>query len=264
MPRILPPILHLAPFVARDIREQYAGSRLGLIWALLQPALLVLLYWWVFAQIMQLRVPARPGAVEDLPFIAFLLSGLLPWFAFSEGLSRGAAAVVARRDVVTKLPLPSQLFPLSAVSAAFVTHIFAFLLFLIGFFFWKRPTAFGPLVAIGLVLGLQLLTTAGLALVFAALTVYLRDTQQVLTFALQLIFYTAPILYPLELVPETLRALLQINPFAGFAIAYHETVLWGQWPSLALLTHLGLLAVGSFLLGRFVFRRLQPGFSDVL
>jgi len=254
----------LAPFVARDIREQYAGSRLGLTWALLQPALLVLLYWWVFAQILQLRVPARAGSSVDLPFIVFLLSGLLPWFAFSEGLSRGAAAVVAKRDVVKHVVLPAQVFPLSAVSAAFVTHITAFGIFLSGYFLWRGFLPAGTLAAVCLVLALQLITTAGLALLLASLTVYLRDMQQVLNFVLQLVFYTAPILYPLDLVPSALRGLVTLNPFAGFAIAYHDAVLWEQWPSTALLVQLGVFSGVCLAFGRLVFRRLQPGFTDVL
>ena len=99
------------PFVLREIREQYVGSRLGLAWTVLQPALMVLLYWLVFAKILKLRVPAVDG--REAPFLVFLLSALLPWFAFNESVSRATNAVLAKRDVVKLMQFTLSIFPLS-------------------------------------------------------------------------------------------------------------------------------------------------------
>ena len=120
LPRGLPGAFRLfPPFVGRELREQYAGSLLGVLWSLLQPALLVLLYWWVFSAVLRIRFP-EGTALADTPFIVFLLSAMLPWFAFQEGLNRAAGAIVARRDMVRKVHFPVLVFPLAAASAAFV------------------------------------------------------------------------------------------------------------------------------------------------
>lgn len=253
----------LPPFVGRELREQYAGSLLGVLWSVLQPVLYVLLYWWVFAGVLRTRIP--PGtALPDTPFIAFLLSALLPWFAFQEGLNRAAGAVVAHRDVVRKVHFPVRVFPLVAAGAAFLVHAGSYLLFLAVFAVWRGGLSPSALGAVGVLLCLQFAVTAGLGLLLASVTVYLRDTTQVLGLLLAAVFYTAPILYPLSLVPAELRSLMWLNPFTAFAEAYQSAVLLGAWPTLATLAGLGLFATGAMVAGFYVFQRLEPGFADVL
>ena len=253
----------LSPFIGRELREQYAGSALGVVWSLLQPALYILLYWWVFAAIMHARLPEN-SVLADTPFIAFLLSALLPWFAFQDGLSRAASAVLNRRDVVCKVHFPVEVFPLAAAIAAFVAHGFGYVLFLATFALWRGGIPLTTLGAIAVLLALQLALTAGLGLLLGAVTVYLRDVAQALGLGLAVMFYTAPVLYPLSLVPERFHGLVQCNPFAVFAEAYHDAVLLGVWPAPTILALLVLLAGSALAAGAYVFRRLEPGFVDVL
>jgi ABC-type polysaccharide/polyol phosphate export permease len=254
----------LVPFVARDVREQFAGSRLGLAWTLLQPALLILLYWWVFAHVLQMRIPNRAVNDPDIPFLVFLLSALLPWFAFSEGINRSARAIISHRDVVTNLQFPLQIFPLSSVIAAFIPHLIGFTLFLAIFFIVQGQASVSQLLALGIILGLQLAATTGIALLLASLTVYLRDVLQILSVALMVLFYTAPIIYPMEMVPEAYRNWIRLNPFTPFAEAYHAIVLWGEWPEPGVFFHLIVFTLVCLYFGRRVFRHLQAGFADVM
>ena len=260
----LPGALRLfLPFVGRELREQYAGSLLGVVWSGLQPLLLILLYWWVFAAVMRIRFPAG-SALADTPFIAFLLSALLPWFAFQEGLTRAAGAVLNRRDVVRKVHFPVRVFPLAAAAAAFVVHAGSYLLFIMVFSLWRGGLPLSAGWAVLALLGLQFAATAGLGLLLAAFTVYLRDIQQVLGLLLAVLFYTAPVLYPLSQVPEEFHYLIYLNPFTAFAEAYHSAVLAGVWPEPAVLAGLSLFAAVMLAAGIHVFRRLEPGFADVL
>lgn len=260
----LPGVLRLLPpFIGRELREQYAGSLLGAMWSLLQPILYILLYWWVFAAVFRARFPEN-SALADIPFIAFLLSALLPWFAFQEGLSRAASAILNRRDVVRKVHFPVRVFPLAAAAAAFAVHALSYAVFLAAFALWRGGLPLRSLAAVVVLFGLQFVTTAGLGLLLAAFTVYLRDIQQVLGLLLAVLFYTAPILYPLTLVPEKFQGLVRLNPFTAFAESFHGAVLAGSWPEPSLLLGLALLAVGSLAVGAYVFRRLEPGFADVL
>lgn len=251
----------LIPFVMRELREQYAGSWLGILWTVIQPALLILLFWWVFSAILRIRIPVEVAG--DLPFLVFLLAGLLPWFAFQEGVMKGTGSLIAHRDVIKKVAFPVKIFPIAALSAGFIIHLCGFILFISVFFIWQGM-AWLTLLALVLLLGLQWLLMAGLVLGLSALTVYIRDIQQVVNALMPAMFYTAPILYPLALVPEHLRWLLLINPFTPYAQSYQNVVLLGQWP--ALHTWLVLLTVAAlaFGLGYALFRRLQNGFADVL
>ena len=260
----LPGILRLLPnFVIREVREQYAGSLLGVVWSLLQPALSVLLYWWLFSAVMRVRFP-EGTALADTPFIAFLLSALLPWFAFQEGLNRAAGAVIGHRDIVCKVYFPSVVFPLAAASASFIVHIGSYCLFLVAFAVWRGGLSLSALCAIAVLLGLQWLVTCGLGLLLAAFTVYLRDTTQVLGILLMILFYTAPVLYPLILAPEEFHDLMYLNPFTVFAEGYHGAVLVGIWLQLQTLAGLSVFAMVTLATGVYLFRRLEPGFADIL
>ncbi len=260
----LPGALRLfPPFVGRELREQYAGSLLGVVWSVLQPVLFILLYWWVFAAIMRIRFPVGT-ALADMPFIVFLLSALLPWFAFQEGLSRAASAILNRRDMVRKVHFPVRIFPLAAAAAAFVVHAGSYLLFLAAFAVWRGGMTLDALAAVAVLWSLQFVVTVGLGLLLAAFTVYLRDIQQILSLLLAVIFYTAPVLYPLSQVPEGFRGLLLLNPFTAFAEAYHGVVLAGVWPAPWVLAGLTLFAILALVAGDYAFRRLEPGFADVL
>ncbi|MEH6874532.1 MAG: ABC transporter permease [Candidatus Competibacter sp.] len=262
--RRLPGALRMfPPFVGRELHEQYAGSLLGVLWSIVQPILFILLYWWVFATVMRTRFP-EGSVLADTPFIAFLLSTLLPWFAFQDGLNRAASAIIGRRDVVRKVHFPVQVFPLAATAAAFLVHGLSYLLFLAVFAVWRGGLPASAWLTVLLLLSLQFAVTAGLGLLLASFTVYLRDTTQVLGLLLAIIFYTAPVLYPLSLVPEEFRGLIHLNPFTAFAEAYHGAVLAGVWPEPAVLTGLMLFAAGALAVGIQIFRRLEPGFADVL
>lgn len=261
--RLLVVLRLLPPFIGRELYEQYAGSMLGVAWSILQPALYVLLYWWIFAVVMRTRFPAE-SALADTPFIVFLLSALLPWFAFQEGLNRAAGAIIGRRDMVCKVHFPVAVFPLSVATAAFLVHVSSYILFLVVLVIWRGNLSFDMLGAVMILLCFQYIVTAGVSLLLASLTVYLRDMAQILGLLLAVMFYTAPVLYPLTMAPEEFHVLIWCNPFTLFAEGYHLAVLAETWPSCALLTTLALFSTGVLTAGVYVFRRLESGFADVL
>ncbi len=255
----------LAPLLYREWRETYAGSLLGGAWNLLQPLLLVLLYWWVFSAVWQMRLPAASPGGGELPFIVFLLSAMLPWLALQESLVRGVSSVVAKADVLRHSPFPALLYPLSRVLAAHGTYALVMLaawatLWMAG----MMPSSPWMLLAAFAWLSLQALFALGLAWLLAALAVYLRDLIHAVGMVMTLLLFTAPILYPLAQVPKAWQALVWMNPFTPFAEGFHAILLHGAMPSLLSLG-LGLgYTVLALWLGYRLFRKLQAGFVDVL
>ncbi|WP_162273500.1 ABC transporter permease [Ectothiorhodospira magna] len=255
---------HMLPvFVWRELREQYAGTRLGLVWNLLQPAMMVFVYWWVFGYIWAIRLPGL-GEGGDVPFILFLLCGLLPWLAFSDALNRSANAVLGRADVVRHGNFPVLIFPLARVLAAhlvFIPIILGFILFL-----WLSGWQRDPVLVLWVLplLGLQCAFAIGLGLLLSALSVYVRDVPHVLSMVLLGLFFTAPILYPLAQVPEALQTLIWANPFTVFAEGYHRLLLESRWPGWGLWLAALTYAAAALVAGGLFFQRLRPGFADVL
>jgi len=253
--RLLPPLLH------RDMKERYAGSILGIVWTFLQPMFLILLYWLVFSQVMKSRITTETG---DVPFIAFLLSGLLPWFAIQEGVLQGASSIITQRHIVKKIIFPAELFPISCVISAIIHHGIGIIIFLSVFFIWKGGVSLTQISLIILILSIQILLTAGLAFILSSLAVYVRDIVQILGTAFQAIFYISTILYPLTFFPERLRGFVLLNPVTSLIEAYHAVILYDKLPAAGSMTYLFLVTAGVFLTGIYLFRKLKKGFADIL
>jgi ABC-type polysaccharide/polyol phosphate export permease len=251
----------LPPLVVRELKERYAGSAFGILWTFLHPVLFILLYWLVFSQVLQVRVKINTG---DIPFLPFLLSGLLPWFALQEGVLRGASAVLDKRHVIKKVIFPVELFPLSSVMSAFIHHSVGIVIFLFSFFIWKGAVTAQQLFFIMILLCIQILLTAGLSLLFSSLSVYLRDIIQVLGVLFQVIFYMSTILYPLTSVPGKLKFFILTNPVTALAESYHSAILLGVFPEIGSFLYLVILTAFVVVAGIYTFRKLKKGFADVL
>jgi homopolymeric O-antigen transport system permease protein len=251
----------LPPLLVRDIKEKYAGSLFGVFWTVLQPTLYILLYWVVFSQIIKIKVQTDTG---DVPFFAFLLSGILPWFAFQEGITRGASSIIEKRHVIKKVMFPVYLFPLSSVMSAFVHYGIGILIFLSAYFFWQGDVSVLQVVSVFCLMILQIVLSSGLSLMFAALSVYIRDIVQFLGVAFQVLFYLSTVLYPLTSVPAKLKFVVLLNPFTALSEAYHSVVLHGRLPETWSMIYLLAATVLSAATGVWVFKKLKPGFTDIL
>ena len=251
-------------FVVRELREQYAGTLLGGAWAFLQPLLLVLIYWWVFGVIWALRVPALHREGEGYPFVIFLLAGFLPWLAFQEAVNKSAMAVIQRAEVLRQGAFPVVAFPLAKCVA---THA-VFSILMLGYLVTlpQLPALFltGAVVFLILLYLLQLLFAVGVGLFVAALTVYVRDLPHLLGMFMTALLFLVPILYPLSQVPAGFRPWIWVNPYTPFATGFQGLILEQAIPPWEVWAYASGLAIFSTLLGGYIFRRLRPGFADVV
>jgi len=251
----------LPPLIVRDIKERYAGSAIGVLWTFIQPLLFILLYWVVFSQIIKMRIHTDSG---EIPFLAFLLSGLLPWFAIQEGILRGASSIVDKGYVIKKVFYPSELFPISAALSALIHHGIGFAVFLLVFFISKGGIALFQIPALVFLLLLQIMLTIGVSLLLSALAVYLRDILQILGIAFQALFYLTTILYPMTSVPKSLKRFIDLNPFTPLIESYHNVILYGKYPEISDILYIFATTIIAMLSGILIFRRLKRGFADVL
>jgi lipopolysaccharide transport system permease protein len=248
----------LKEMVIRDIRARYAGSGLGLVWAFAQPVLWMLLYTAVFGLI--LRAPLETGFAN---FPEFLLAGLLPWIAFSEGISRSATALTDNAAMVKKTVFPLETLVLSVVLAAVVNQVIALALYAL------FVGALGHLSGAWLLLAVpallcQTLLTFGLGCLVATAAVFLRDTVHALGIALTVVFYMTPIVYPATLAPERFRPILRANPMAHLVEWYRDAFTLHVAPEPASVLYVTAFTVLAVLAGRALFARARPHFADLM
>jgi lipopolysaccharide transport system permease protein len=140
----------------------------------------------------------------------------------------------------------------------------AIVIFIVAFMIWNGSVSAMQVILIPLLLSVGAIMTAGFALLFSSLSVYLRDVLQILSTALQAVFYMSPILYPLSAVPEKLRFFIRLNPVTSLAESLHSVILFDRLPEVIDMGYLLAVTVIATVSGYYVFRKLKKGFADVL
>lgn len=250
----------IGSMVRRDILSRYRGSFADAFWALLNPLLLMLTYYFVFGVFLKTRFPGDPS---QSGFVLFFLAGMLPWLAMNESIARAPNSALEHRNLIRKAIFPVEVLPLNLTLAGMVTGLTAtviFLLFLIG--------ARHAIPVTGLWLPVlwvpQLLLTAGLCYLLAAVGVYVRDLVYVMGLLLTMWFFMTPICYPDANLPKEALVMLGKNPLYVLVRGYRAIFIKGTVPEWAALGKLYAVSVLIFYAGFAIFRRARRGFADVL
>jgi lipopolysaccharide transport system permease protein len=245
----------------RDIAVRYRGSRLSLLWPVLQPLLLLALYTFVFGTIFRMK---WGGPVANGPhFATILFVGLIAHTFLAECLNRAPGLVLAHAAYVKKVVFPLAVLPWMAVLSALfhagmnMVVLLAFVLFGTGGIPWTALLL--PLVWLPL-----LLVTLGLTWGLAALGVYLRDIGQTIGLVTTLLLFLSPVFYPVDAVPAAFRWIVELNFLTPVIVELREILLLGTVPDP--MQWLLLLAIGwlTAIVGLYGFERARPGFADVV
>jgi lipopolysaccharide transport system permease protein len=250
----------IAGLVRRDIRSRYAGSVLGILWTVLHPLLLLLVYFFVFSTILQIKFTPEGGSST---FALYLLAGLLPWLAFQEGVMRAATAVVDNAGLVKSIHFPAVVLVSSSVFASAFTLVLSLGMLVLAFLV-MGTVSWGSVPYLLLLVCVQVVLAFGCGLVTASMHTFLRDTLPVLQMIFMLWFYVTPIIYPLSYVPSRFVTLFAWNPFTPLVTAYRAVLIEGKSPVTMDLLPTYVWVVLCVSLGWFIFSRLEPGFADVL
>ena len=226
----------------REMASRYAGSVFGVFWAYLQPVLIIAAYFLVFDVVFSMRMgesapTSRVGT--------YLVVGTLPWLAFCESLSRGASSLVEAGGILQKNALPPVLFVTRSVLASLL--VYTPLMVVLTLFYLPVSGFSWAHLALPVLLIAQGVLVLVLAYILAILTAAVRDTAQVLAFALQVGIFLSPVLFPVTLFPEQWRWVLYANPMSAIVQAYQAILLSGRWPEaphiVAILIWIGVLTV---------------------
>ena len=240
-----------------DFRLRYAGSRLGLVWMLLAPLLMLGAYLLLFGGILQVRPDQSSTGVEYGLLIA---CGLLPWIGFSEGVTRGTASVLAQRNLIKSQVFPMELFPVSAVCAGLIGQLCGTLLLLV---LLGLRGMLGPnLAVLPFLLILQALFTVGLVWFLSCVNIIYRDTSQVVVLMMVLLMFISPIAYTQEMAPAGLKLVVELNPISYLIEGYRNALLYNQFPNVRGLVIFGGLALLVLLAGYRYFMHLRRVLPD--
>ena len=259
----------LRNLVIRDLKVRYKNSVLGVLWSLLNPLLMMSVFWIVFTVLL-------PNQTRH--YHIFILCGILPWNFFNHCLMGGTTSITANSHLIKKVYFPRELLPFASTISHLINFAIAFtvlvtLLYISGigltrFAFW-----------VPLILLTQLLFVLGLTLFTSALHVHYRDVMMVLDVGILAWFFLTPVFYPFELLTQSSKTILGfgvatimrwVNPMASIIDGY-RTVLWGTWegsgpssmdPAFFLRTF--VTALITFILGYIFFRRTQHTFGERL
>lgn len=239
-----------------DLRARYAGSLLGSAWAVVSPAMLLAVYAVIYLFVFRVQVPG----LSPTQYVLYIFAGLVPYLATGEALMLGVGSVVANRSVLSNTVFPIDLVPAKAVLTSYATMLAGLAVVILGGLATGHLALTALLVPALVVLhGLALV---GLVWMLSFVNVIIRDLQNLVGLAMTVLLIASPIAYTPEMVPASLRLLLQLNPFAYLVIAYQKLLVLGQLPDLGHAAFLVVGCCGLFVVGGSVFSRAKRMMID--
>jgi lipopolysaccharide transport system permease protein len=245
----------------REITDRYSGQFFGAFWAVGHPLTLILVYIFIFNIVFKVKI----GGTADMPldYTVYLLSGLIPWLAFQESMSKASAVVVGNANLVKQVVFPIEALPVKGVIASLVTESIFFVLLIIYVAVSQRLLLWTYLLLPALIV-VQALAMIGISYLLSAIGVYFRDTKDFVQVFSLVGVYLMPTFYLPEFVPALFRGLLYVNPFSYLIWCYQDALYYGRfehgwaWPVFV------VLSLSIFVLGYRLFRRLKSMFANVL
>ena len=234
--------------VMRDLTFRYKRSLFGVWWTVLNPLMFAAVMWVVFSQIFRFSVD------DGVPFIVYLLSGLIMVSFFSQGALAAGGAIVHSSGILTKVYVPPECFAVSAAVAALLNFFISLV----------------PLLVIQLVLGVgipwtvvlvpipalaMLMFVVGVGLLIAAAAVFFYDVLEFVGVVLQLLAYLTPSFYPVTIVPDHFRIFIELNPLYSYLVVFRHFVYRGDMPPSQFLIYMSVTAVVSLAVGVWCFSR---------
>ncbi|MBE5850609.1 MAG: ABC transporter permease [Lachnospiraceae bacterium] len=247
-----------------DFKTRYAGSYLGIVWAFVQPVITVLLYWFVFTVALPSRAVAVKGDIE-IPYILWLIAGIVPWFFFSEALSNGTNALLEYNYLVKKVVFKISILPIIKIISALFVHGF-FLLFTVGLFacYGYYPDLYT--LQIFYYSACMFIFVLGLCYITCSIIIFFRDLGQIISIALQVGIWATPILWNITTLSPRLRIIFKLNPMNYIVEGYRDSLIdkiW-FWENFYSTAYFWILTMCVFAFGAIIFKRLKIHFADVL
>ena len=249
--------------LTRDLAARFRGSLLGWFWLVLTPVLMLIIFTYVFGVVFEARVPYRAADSNPIEFGVYLFSGMFIFSIFSECFTKAPTLIVSNASYVKRVVFPVDALSVVTVAAAYVIGAASFVALLLAFaIVYGRVPATAALVPfVALLMAPMLL---GLSWLLSAVGAFVRDIGQFVGVALSALMFMSPIFLPIDKLPEFVRTAVMFNPVSTPVEATHILLFKEELPPAGGLFVYFVVSIAIMLIGRAVFRALQPGFADVL
>jgi len=242
--------------VWRDVKVRYKQTALGVLWAIIQPVMTMVVFSLFFGKLGKM-------ASDGIPYPIFSFAALVPWTFFSNGLTQASNSLVGSANLIKKVYFPRLTIPIATVLAGVVDFVLAFAVLLV-MMLWYGITPTINVLWLPLFLLLALVASLGVSLWLSALNVEYRDVRYVVPFLTQFWLFATPIAYSSHLLPEPWRTLYGLNPMVGVVEGFRWALLGtgtAPGPIVAVSALAALLLMTS---GAFYFRRMEKTFADIV
>lgn len=244
-----------------DFKTKFAGSYFGIIWAFIQPICTILVFWFVF------QFGFRNQDVGDIPFIIWFMTGLIPWFFFSEAWNAATNAFVEYSYLVKKVVFKINILPLVKIISALYVHLF-FIAFMLVFYICygiKLDIYLLQLFYYGFCM-ITLVTV--LSFITAPLVVFFKDLTQIMNIVLQFGMWLTPIMWNIDTIniSNKTKILFKLNPMYYIVQGYRDSLIYKNafYGNIKQTIYFWLLIIIFTILGSFIYKKLKPHFADVL
>lgn len=250
-----------------DFKKRYAGSYLGIIWALVQPVVTVFMYWFVFENFMGSKAQFLSSGTS-MPYVLFLAAGLCPWFYFSEALNNGTTALLEYNYLVKKVVFKISILPIIKIIAATFIHLFFVLVLLIvAAIYGCYPTVYT--IQIIYYSFCTFILVLALSYTTCAIVIFFRDLMQIIAIILQVGMWATPILWSIAVLddkPPVWNTIIKINPLVYIVNGYRSAICEKEWffEDFYSTMYFWIFTVVVFGIGALIFKRLKVHFADVL
>ncbi len=246
----------LASITRVELAKRHAGSLLGMTWVVLQPALLLSVYLFVYMVVFKMRFPG----FSRFDYVLYVFCGLVPYLGFMEALTTGALSIKQNIHLVKNVMLPIELIPVRSVIVGMASQFVSIGLVLL--LVAAARSLSWHVLWLPAVVVLQVMWLAGLTWILASITVALPDITYFLNLFVFLLMFLSPIGFTPDMVPRGFAWTLYSNPVYYMTEMYRDSMLYGHWPSVSIATAYVVMCVATFAVGSAFFERFKGVLTD--
>ena len=249
----------IVALTVRELQSRYVGTLGGILWTFAHPLAVIAVFYFVFA------IGFRSQGPDRTPFLLWFVCGLVPWLFFNETLLSATDSITRHTHLIKKTVFPSEILPVINITAGLIPHSI-FLLIVNGLLAWYQVPFTAERVLVVYFLFCTCVLLVGLGWLLSAIQVFYRDVSHGLSIVLNLLFWTTPIVWSSDMIPEEYRGLLFFNPIYYIIEGYRGLLIYNEtiWPSAQHTVYFGGAVTVTFAVGAYVFTRLKPEFADVM
>lgn len=246
--------------VIRELKQRFSRSKVGFVWMLIHPLVMVLIYTLILSKILNAKLP---GTESIYGYSIFLMSGILVWTIFSEAVSRGLNLFILHAEFIKKVSFPKNVLVWVLIGHVTINAIILTSLILLVLISLGHPVTL-DFLWLPVLYTLLLLFSVSMGVFLGTLNVFFRDVGQVTPVVLQLGFWLTPIVYSLNLIPIQHHHWFQLNPMSHFVAPFQNLFLYGHSPSIKqLIVIICLTGVAAFM-SIFLYKRSHLEMADEL